>query len=173
MRDIVTYTGTFYTGLTALPTINSTQTSAAVALAGYDGAMVYILNSTASSAGTMTPVIQVTNDNGSGSPVSGNWTNVAATDLVTWQATSNTNFTPVKATDANGLPTGEIQPTALSSTVAINQRVGYIGTQFTTGGGTTLQAQWLRVVSTVASSWSAPYDVIILLGRPRLMPANV
>jgi len=172
MRDIVSEVGTFYSGLTAAPTITSTQTSAAAALTGYDGAMIYILATTLSSAGTMTPVIQVTNDNGSGSAVSANWTNVPAADLVLWTSTSATNFAPVKATDANGLQTGNIQPTALSSTVALNQRVGYIGTSFTSAG-TTYNADWLRVVSTVASSWSAPYDVIILLGRPRLMPSNV
>lgn len=172
MRDIVSEIGTFYTGLTAAPTISTTQTSPAVALTGYDGAMIYILANTLSSAGTMTPVIQVTNDNGSGSPVTGNWTNVPAADLVLWTSTSATNFAPVKATDANGLPTGNIQPTQLTTTTALNQRVGYIGTSFTSGG-TTYNADWIRVVSTVASSWSAPYDVIICLGRPRVMPANV
>lgn len=172
MRDIVSEVGTFYTGLSAPPTISSTQTSPAVALAGYDGAMIYILNPTASAAGTMTPVVQVTNDNGSGSPVSGNWTAVPATDLVLWEATSNSNFAPVKANDSNGLPTGNSQPAALSSAVAINQRVGYIGSSFV-AGGVTYEADWLRVVSTVASSWSAPYDVIICLGRARNMPANV
>lgn len=171
MRDIVSEVGTFFTGLTSAPTISSTQTSAGVALSGYDGAMIYILNPTASSAGTMTPVIQVTNDN-SGSPTSANWTNVVATDLICWNATSNSVYTPVKVNDTNGLPTGNSQPTVLSSTVAINQRIGYIGTTFTTGG-VTYNADWIRVVSTVASSWSAPYDVIILLGRPRFMPANV
>lgn len=171
MRDIVSEVGTFYTGLAACPTISTTQTSAGVNLQGYDGCLIYILNPTASNAGTMTPVVQVTNDN-NGSPNSSNWTNVPATDLVLWTATSNSNFTPVKANDSSGLPTGNSQPTALSSTTAINQRVGYIGFNFTSGGST-LEADWIRVVSTVASSWSAPYDVIILLGRPRQMPANV
>ena len=172
MRDIVSEVGTFYTGLSAAPTISTTQTSPAVALTGYDGAMIYILATTLSSAGTMTPVVQVTNDNGSGSAVSANWTNVPATDLVLWTSTSATVFTAVKANDSNGLPTGNSQPTVLTSTVALNQRVGYIGTSFTSGGST-LSADWIRVVSTVASSWSAPYDVIIMLGRPRFMPANV
>lgn len=172
MRDIVSEVGTFYTGLTAPPTISSTQTSTGVALSGFDGAMIYILNPTASAAGTMTPVIQVTNDN-AGSPNSSNWTNVAATDLVCWNATSNSVFTPVKVNDSNGLPTGNAQPTVLTSSVAINQRIGYIGTNFTTGGGTTLEADWIRVVSTVASSWSAPYDVIICLGRSRVKPSAV
>ena len=172
MRDIVSTYGTIYTGLTACPTISTTQTSPAVALAGFDGCMVYILNPTASSAGTMTPVIQVTDDN-AGSANSSNWTAVAATDLVAWKATSNSVFTPIKVNDASGLPTGNIQPTALSSTVAINQRIGYIGYQFTTSGGTVLQASWIRVVSTIASSWSAPYDVVIMMGRPRVKPSAV
>lgn len=175
MRDIVSEIGTFYTGLSAPPTISSTQTSPAVALDssfGFDGCMVYILNPTASSAGTMTPVIQVTDDN-NGSPNSSNWTAVAATDLVCWNATSNSNYEPVKVNDSNSLPTGNSQPTVLSSTVAINQRIGYIGTNFTTSGGVTLLASWIRVVSTVASSWSAPYDVTICLGRPRVKPSAV
>lgn len=172
MRDIVSEVGTFFSGLTAAPTITSTQTSAGVALTGYDGAMIYILATTLSSAGTMTPVVQVTNDNGSGSAVSANWTNVPATDLVLWTSTSATNLAPTKANDSSGLPTGNSQPTVLTSTVALNQRVGYIGTSFTSAG-TTYNADWIRVVSTVASSWSAPYDVIIMLGRPRIMPANV
>ncbi len=172
MRDIVSEIGTFFTGLSACPTIAATQTSPAVALAGYDGAMIYILNPTASSAGTMTPVVQVTNDNGSGVPVAANWTAVPATDLILWQATSNSNYAPVKAIDANGLPTGNLQPAALTSTVAINQRVGYIGSSFVSGG-VTYEADWIRVVSTDASSWSAPYDVIICLGRARDLPAAV
>lgn len=169
MRDIVSEVGTFYTGLTADPTISSTQTSPGVALSGFDGAMVYIRNSTASAAGTMTPVIQVTNDN-NGSPNSSNWTNVAATDLITWNP--NSAGDPVKVNDSNGLPTGNSQPTVIG-TSALNQRIGYIGTNFTTGGGVTLEADWIRVVSTVASSWSAPYMVEICLGRARVKPSAI
>lgn len=158
MRDIVSEIGTFYTGLTAAPTISTTQTSAAVKLAGYDGAMIYILNPSVSSAGTMTPVVQYTNDDGTGNPNSSGWTNVPVADLVLWTATSSTVYTPVKV--------GNSQPTVLSSTVALNQRVGYIG-------GVAGTSDYIRVVSTVASSWSAPYDVIIVLGRPRVLPSAV
>lgn len=158
MRDIVSEIGTFFTGLTAAPTISSTQTSAAVKLSGYDGAMIYILASTLSSAGTMTPVVQYTNDDGTGNPNTGGWTNVPTTDLVLWTATSATNFTPIRV--------GNAQPTVLTTTVALNQRVGYIG-------GVAGTSDYIRVVSTVASSWSAPYDCIIVLGRPRLQPAAV
>ncbi len=158
MRDIVSEIGTFYTGLTAAPTISTTQTSAAVALKGFDGAMIYILNPSVSSAGTMTPVIQYTNDDGTGNPNTSGWTNVPTSDLVLWTATSSTVYTPVKV--------GNSQPTVLSSTVALNQRVGYIG-------GVAGTSDYIRVVSTVASSWSAPYDVIICLGRPRVLPSAV
>ena len=158
MRDIVSQIGTLYTGLTAAPTISSTQTSAAVSLKGYDGAMIYIMNPSTSSAGTMTPVVQYTNDDGTGNPNTGGWTNVPAADLVLWTATSSSDHTPVRV--------GQSQPTALSSTVAINQRVGYVG-------GIAGTSDYIRVVSTVASSWSAPYDVVIVLGRPRIMPASV
>lgn len=158
MRDIVSEIGTFYSGLTAAPTISSTQTSAAVKLAGYDGAMIYILANTLSSAGTMTPVVQYTNDDGTGNPNSGGWTNVPTSDLVLWTSTSATVFTPVKV--------GNAQPTVLTTTVALNQRVGYIG-------GVAGTSDYIRVVSTVASSWSAPYDCIIVLGRPRVLPSAV
>jgi hypothetical protein len=158
MRDIVSTIGTFYTGLTAAPTISATQTSGAVSLKGYDGAMIYIINPTASSAGTMTPVVQYTNDDGTGNPNSSGWTAVPNSDLVLWTSTSNTDRTPVKV--------GNAQPTQLTSSVALYQRVGY-------EGGVSGTSDYIRVVSTVASSWSAPYDVIIVLGRPRVMPASV
>jgi len=158
MRDIVSEIGTFYSGLTAAPTISSTQTSAAVKLAGYDGAMIYILAPTATSAGTMTPVVQYTNDDGTGNPNSGGWTSVPTSDLVLWTSTSATDRTPVRV--------GNSQPLQLTSSVALYQRVGYVG-------GIAGTSDYIRVVSTVASSWSAPYDVIIVLGRPRVMPASV
>ncbi len=158
MRDIVSEIGTFYTGLTAAPTISATQTSPAVKLAGFDGAMIYILAATLSSAGTMTPVIQYTNDDGTGNPNNSGWTNVPVADLVLWTSKSATDFTPTRV--------GNAQPTALSSTVALNQRVGYIG-------GIAGVSDYIRVVSTVASSWSAAYDVVIVLGRPRILPSSV
>src|SRR5690349_16163873 len=124
MRDIVSEVGTFYTGLSDLPVIKTTQTSPAVSLMGYDGCQIYILADQYTD-GTITPVIQVAPDN-NGSP--GSWTNAPATDLVAWQATSTTNKTPVKLNDSNGNPTGNSQPNAISSSAtAINQRIGYIG----------------------------------------------
>lgn len=171
MRDIVSITGTIRTGLAALPTISSTQTptvvnQGVVALAGYDGCEIYILTDALSSAGTMTPVIQYTNDDGTGNPNSGGWTNVPAADLVSWRATSLTDKTPVKLNDSNGNPTGNSQPNALTSSVGYNQRIGYIG-------GVAGTSDYLRVVSTVASSWSSTYDVVIVLGRPRVNPSSV
>jgi hypothetical protein len=164
MRDIVSEVGTFFSGVSALPVLKTTQTSPAVALTGYDGAMIYILSNNWTD-GTFTPVIQVTNDNGSGVPNAANWTAVPVADLVLWQATSTTNFAPVKV--------GNSQPAAISSAAtAINQRVGYIGYLVPS---TSLSADWLRVVSTISGgpATGMGYDVIILLGRPRLMPANV
>jgi hypothetical protein len=34
-------------------------------------------------------------------------------------------------------------------------------------------SDFLRVVSTVASSWSSTYDVVFVLGRPRILPSAV
>lgn len=154
MRDIVSETGTFFTGMSALPTVTTTQTSAGVDLANFDGAMIYILAG-AWTAGTMTPVIQESADNST-------WNNVAAADLVSWSATSASSSTPAKLNDANGNPTGHSQPNAITSAAnAINQRVGYVG-----------GLRYLRVVSTAAAA-SLGYDVVILAGRPRFMPSAV
>lgn len=154
MRDIVSETGSFFTGLSALPTITTTQTSAGVDLQPFDGCMIYIL-AAAWTAGTMTPVVQESVDNAT-------WTNVAPTDLVAWSATSSTSSVPSKLLDVNSLPTGNSQPNVISSVAtAINQRVGYIGGK-----------RFVRVVST-AAAFSGGYDVVILAGRPRLMPSNV
>lgn len=152
MRDIVSENGTFYTGLTALPAIAATQTSPAIALAGFDGAMIYILAGTWTD-GSFTPVIQVAPDN-NGSP--GSWVSAPVADLVAWIATSPTNFTPVKV--------GQSQPAAMTSAAtALNQRIGYIG-----------NADWLRVVTTVAGATTGmTMDAIVNLGRPRFAPSAV
>ncbi|SRR5579884_269663 len=158
MRDIVSEVGSFFTGLSALPVVKTTQTSAWIDLANYDGAMIYILAGNYTD-GTITPVIHESAD---GSTDLGA---VAATDLVAWSATSTTNSAPSKLNDSNSNPTGNAQPNAISSSAtAINQRVGYIGAK-----------RYIRVVSTVTGSPSTGcgYDVIIVAGRPRLMPANV
>jgi len=150
MRDIVTKeTGTFFTGLSALPAVKTTQTSPGVDLASYNGATVYLLAGTWTD-GTLTPTIQESDDNST-------FTNVATTDLVAWAATSATVFTPVKV--------GNAQPSAISSaTTAINQRIGYIGGK-----------RYIRVVTTVTGSpaTGCTYDVIIQAGEPRFMPAAV
>lgn len=156
-RDIVSEIGSFFTGITALQVLKTTQTSPGVNLAGYDGAMVYILAGNWTD-GTMTPVLQDSPDNST-------WTNCVATDLVAWTATSTTNSAPAKLNDANGNATGNSQPNAISSAAtAINQRVGYLGKQ-----------QYLRVVSTISGSpgTGMGYDVVIVAGRPRLLPPNV
>lgn len=157
MRDVVSEVGSFFNGMTALPLVKTTQTSAGVDLANYDGAMVYLLAGTWTD-GTITPVIQESADNAT-------WNPVAATDLVAWSAASATDATPTKLNDSNGNPTGHSQPNAISSAAtAINQRVGYIGGQ-----------RYIRVVSTVTGSpaTGAGYSVVILAGRPRKMPAAV
>ena len=168
MRDIVSEVGTFDTGLSDLPVIKTTQTSAAIPLAGYDGICFDILADNWTD-GTITPVIQYTNDDGTGSPNSGSWTAVPATDLILWKATSASDRTPVKANDTNGNPTGNSQPAAISSAAtAINQRVGYIG-------GIAGVSDYLRIVSTISGSPSTGmgYDVHVLRGRPRVLPAKV
>lgn len=161
MRDLVTKeTGTFFTGLTALPAIKTTQTSPAVAISNYNGATIYFLAGTWTD-GTLTPVVQYTNDDGTGNPNSGGWTTVPNADLVLWTATSATVFTPVRV--------GGSQPLAISSAAtAINQRVGYVG-------GVQGTSDYLRVVTTVTGSpaTGCTYDVIIQLGEARNMPPAV
>lgn len=166
MRDIVSIHGTMYTGL-GLPAHTASVNGPAVALTGYNGALVYIL------AGTWTDgnhafSIQVTNDNGSGAPNAGGWAAAPVIDLITWTATSPTNFTPVKALDSNGLPTGNVQPASITSAAtAINQRIGYIG-------GVQGVSDWMRVVTTVSGATTgAQYDVVIELGLPRVQPSAV
>ena len=152
MRDIVTETGTFFTGLTDLPILKTTQTSVGTDLANFDGAMVYIFADQWTD-GTFTSVIQESNDNG----VLDAYAAVATTDLVAWKATSATSATPTKV--------GNAQPTAISSAAtAINQRVGYIGAK-----------RWIRLVSTITGGpvTGMGYDAVILAGRPRNMPSNV
>lgn len=150
MRDVVSEVGTFFTGLSALPAIKTTQTSGWIDLANYDGAMIYLLAGTYTD-GTLTPVIHVSDD---GSTDLGA---AATTDLVLWQATSASVFTPVKS--------GNAQPSAISSSAtAINQRVGYLGSH-----------RYIQVVTTVTGSpaTGCQYDAIVLAGRPRFMPSNV
>lgn len=165
MRDIVTKHGTIRnalkSGSLAANGSNQTINGSDNDNSAYNGVMFYIIPGTYTD-GTHTFTIQEADDNGSGSPSS--YSTVAATDLITWQATSTTVFTPVKANDANGLPTGNIQPQAISSSATnIYQRIGYIG-----------QKRWVRiiVVSTGVTS-GASYEVIVELGEPRFMPANV
>lgn len=172
MRDIVSEVGTFRTGLTALPSITTTQTSPNIDLRGYDGCMIYILaGAMTGSGGTMTPIINVAPDS-SGSP--GSWTAAAAADLVLWTATSSTVYTPIRQPIGNVLPNGTSnttnQPmviTTASAASQINQRIGYIG-------GVAGTSDWLQIVSTATGTVSTfTYDVIVLLGRPRYTPANV
>jgi hypothetical protein len=151
MRDIVTKeTGTFFTGLSALPAITTTQTSAWIDLSAYNGATVYILAGTWTD-GTFTPVIKESED---GSTDLGA---AAAADLVAWKATSATVFTPVRV--------GASQPAVISSAAtAVNQRIGYIGGH-----------RYIRVVTTVTGSpgTGCTYDVIIQVGEARVIPPAV
>lgn len=151
MRDIVSKeTGTFFTGLSALPVIKTTQTSGWIDLANYNGATVYILAGNWTD-GTITPVIHESDD---GSTDLGA---AAAADLIAWKATSTTSATPVRV--------GASQPAAISSAAtAINQRVGYNGGH-----------RYIQVVSTVTGSPATGmgYDVIIQAGEARNLPPNV
>lgn len=158
MRDIVSEIGSFYTGLSALPVVKTTQTSGWIDLANYDGCLIYLLAGNWTD-GTITPVIHESDD---GSTDLGA---APATSLIAWTATSTTNSTPKKLNDANSNPTGNSQPNAISSAAtAINQRVGYIGGH-----------RYVQVVSTVTGSpaTGSGYDVVIVAGRPRNMPSNV
>lgn len=150
MRDIVSEVGSFFTGVSALPVLKTTQTSGWIDLAKYDGAMVYILAGSWTD-GTMTPVIHVSDDGSTDLGAAAN------ADLVAWSATSTTDSTAKKL--------GNQQPNAISSAAtAINQRVGYIGAH-----------RYIQVVSTISGSPATGmgYDVVIVAGRPRFMPASV
>lgn len=175
MRDIVSRDiGTFYEGLSQLQTVTSTQHSAAIAasqVGKYDGFAVYVLTGTFTSTATMAVTIEVTNDNGSGSPVSNNWTAVPVTSQVVWEATSSSVFTPVKI--------GNVAAPTLSATHGVNQRIGFFGAgdTFTAnsspGDGLSHNIDWYRVTSTYGGSGNAVLDVIVILGRARLDPADV
>jgi len=157
MRDNVSKIGTIQSGLAALPTNKANITGQTVTLTGYNACTLYIPSGTWTD-GTHTFTIQE-------SPDSSTWSTVAAADLVTWQATSASNTTPVKATDSNSLPSGHIQPSAISSApTAINQRIGYIGGQ-----------PYVRVNVAVTGSpaTGAQYDCVWVLGEPRIFPAAV
>jgi hypothetical protein len=151
MRDIVTKeTGTFFGGLTALPVIKTTQTSAWIDLANYNGATVYILCNTWTD-GTMTPTIHESDDGSADLGAAAN------ADLVCWKATSATVYTPVRV--------GAGQPAVISSAAtAINQRIGYIGGH-----------RYIQVVSTISASpgTGMGYDVIIQAGEARNLPPAV
>lgn len=174
MRDIVSELGTFYEGLSQLQTVTATQNSAAISAAQvgkFDGFAVYVLTGAFTSSATMAVAIQVTNDNGSGSPVSNNWTNIPVTDQVVWEATSATVYDPVKI--------GNVAAPTLSATHGVNQRIGYFGSvqTFTAnsspGDGLSHSVDWYRVTSTYGGSGNAVLDEIIVLGRPRHMPSDV
>jgi hypothetical protein len=172
MRDIVSVVGTFLTGLTALPSVTTTQTSPDIDLRGYDGCMIYFLvGAMTGGGGTMTPIINVAPDNGSGAP--GSYTAAPSADLVLWTATSSSDHTPIKQTIGHVLPNGTTnttnQPMIITTASAASQtyqRVGYIG-------GVAGTSDWLQIVSTAASISTFTYDVIVLLGRPRTLPAKV
>lgn len=140
--------GTVPKNTTAGPTHGSD-----VNLAGYDGCTFYFIP-VAYTDGTHTFTIEEADDNGSGSPST--YGTVANSDLVAWQATSTTDFTPSKL--------GNAQPAAYSSSgTFIYQRVGYIGGK-----------QWVRCsVATSGTSTGASYIVISEPNRPRVSPANV
>jgi hypothetical protein len=118
----------------------------------------------------MAVTIQVTNDSG-GSPVANNWTNIPVTDQVVWEATSTTDFTPVKI--------GNVAAPTLSATHGVNQRIGWWGSgpTFTAnsspGDGLVHNIDYARVTSTYGGSGNAVFDVVIVLGRARRDPAEV
>lgn len=175
MRDIVSeYIGTFYEGLSQLQTVTSTQHSAAIPasqVGKYDGFAVYVLAGTFTNTATMAVTIEVTNDNGSGTPVANNWTAIPVTSQVVWEATSSSVFTPVKI--------GNVAAPTLSASHGVNQRIGFFGAgdTFTAnaspGDGLSHNIDWYRVTSTYGGSGNAVLSVVTILGRPRLGPAEV
>lgn len=148
MRDNVSKLGTIFPGL-GLPVNKTNVTGLGTTLPNYNAATLYILAGVYTD-GVHTFTIQESPDNT-------NWSNVANTDLVAWQAPSPTQFyPPVK--DGNSQP----QPISSAAT-AINQRIGYLGAQ-----------PYVRVIVTVTGATNgAAYDCIWILGEPRNMPAAV
>lgn len=177
MRDIVSeYIGTFYRGLSQLQTVTATQHSAAIAtsqLGKYNGFAVYVLTGTFTSSATMVVTIEVTNDDGTGTgtPTANNWTAIPVANQVVWEATSGTVFTPVKI--------GNVVAPTLSASHGVNQRIGWFGSgdTFTAnaspGDGLVHNIDYARVTSTYGGSGNAVLDVVIVLGRPDLGPADV
>lgn len=175
MRDIVTrFLGTIYRGLSQLQTVTATQHSAAIAAAQigkYNGLAVYVLTGTFTSSATMAVAIEVTNDDGTGTPTSNNWTAIPVTDQVVWEATSATNFTPNKI--------GNVAAPTLSASHGVNQRIGWFGSgdTFTAnaspGDGLVHNIDYVRVTSTYGGSGNAVLDIIIDLGDARFGPADV
>jgi hypothetical protein len=157
MRDIVTKWGTtrnnLYSTAPAKLASNTTINGSDVNTAGYNGCIFYLIP-IAYTDGTYTFTVQEAPDNGSGSP--GSYTAVAAADLVSWTATSATNFQPV--------PLGFSLPAVWSSAATfLFQRIGYIGSK-----------QWVRMsVASLSTSTGASFEVISELGEARLMPAFV
>ena len=149
MRDNVSKLGTVFSwGLPAAKT--TTTTGAAIDLAPFNAATIYILAGTWTD-GTHTWSIQESDSSGSG------FTAVANSDLVAWSATSATDYTPVRV--------GNAQPTAISSAAtALNWRIGYIGGK-----------RYIKVVNTVTGSPStgAVYDVVVIAGEARVEPSAV
>lgn len=149
MRDNVSKLGTVQNALASLPVNKVNVTGASANLAGYNAASLYI-NAGTWTDGVHTFTIQESPDNTT-------WTNVAATDLVAWSATSTTSQYPSK--------TGFAQPNPISSApTALNQRIGYLGAM-----------QYVRVTIAVtgAPATGAAYDAYWILGEPRLLPSAV
>jgi hypothetical protein len=172
MRDIVTaHIGTFLEGLSQYQTVTSTQHSAAISaatLGKYNGLAAYVLVDATNwgASATMAVTIEVTDDNGSGSPAS-HWTAIPVTDQIVWEATSATDGTPVRV--------GNVAAPTISATHKVNQRIGYLGVPqtFVDGSSVTRNADWFRVTSTYGGSGNAVLEVIIALGLPRFAPATV
>lgn len=152
MRDNVSKLGTVQSGLAALPTNKNNITGQTINLTGYNAATLYIPAGTWTD-GTHTFTIQESIDGTT-------WNNANVANLVAWQATSATVYTPVK--------NGQAQPAAISSAAtAVNQRIGYIGDSSAT--------PYVRVNVAVTGSptTGAQYDCIWILGEPRNLPAAV
>jgi hypothetical protein len=148
MRDNVSKLGRVFPGL-GLPTNKAAVIGPTIDLAPYNAATIYILAGTWTD-GTHTLTIEESSDGTT-------FTAVAPTDLVAWRAASPTDATPVKV--------GNAQPLAISSAdTAVSQRVGYLGGK-----------RYLRVNCAVTGTpaTGAQYDVVIIAGEPRLLPAEV
>ena len=158
-RDNVNKIGTIWPWVAgaSLPanTASVNGQSIPVAPGGYNAVAWYILAGTWTD-GTHAFTVQEAPDNGSGAP--GTWNAVASTDLSKLETANPLGNLPITIASAGSQPASIV-----SAATALNQRVGYLGSQ-----------PWVRMITTVAGATTgAKYFAVCITGEPRVLPAQV